>query len=247
MFKLDGQVAIITGGARGIGEGICKVFCDAGATVALWDVLEKGEETANKIAKNGGKVFFQKVDITNRAAVQSAVDDIMTQYGRIDILINNAGIIRDRSFMKMTEDEWNSVVNVNINSLFITAKAVLPHMKEAGYGRIISASSINAMAGAFGQTNYCASKAAIQGFTRALCKEVGRHGITVNCVAPGFVKSEMSDSMPGEVIEAGIKMIPVGRIGTPEDMGYSYLFLASKEAGFVNGITLHANGGAYSI
>jgi 3-oxoacyl-[acyl-carrier protein] reductase len=147
--------------------------------------------------------------------------------------------------MKMNEQEWNSVINVNINSLFVTAKAVLPHMKEAGYGRIVSASSINAVAGAFGQTNYTATKAAIQGFTRSLCKEVGRFGVTVNCVAPGFIKTAMTDSMPDEVIAAGIKMIPVGRIGTPEDMGNAYLFLASKEAGFVSGLTLHANGGVY--
>ena len=139
------------------------------------------------------------------------------------------------------------MVDVNINSLFVTTKAVHPYMKEAGYGRIISASSINAMAGAFGQTNYAASKAAIQGFTRSLCREVGRYGITVNCVAPGFIKSEMTDSMPEELIQAGIKMIPVGRIGTPEDMGHAYLFLASKEASFVNGITLHSNGGAYPV
>ena len=247
MLRLDGQVAIITGGARGIGEGICKVFCEAGASVALWDVLESGEETAKKIAKNGGKISFQKVDITDRAGVKTAVDEIMATYGRIDILINNAGVIRDRSFMKMTQEEWDLVVDVNINSLFVTTKAVLPYMKEAGYGRIISASSINAMAGAFGQTNYAASKAAIQGFTRSLCREVGRYGITVNCVAPGFIKSEMTDSMPEELIQAGIKMIPVGRIGTPEDMGHAYLFLASKEASFVNGITLHSNGGAYPV
>lgn len=247
MFRLDGQVAIVSGGARGIGEGVCEVFCRAGATVALWDVMEKGKETAAKIAANGGKVFFQKVDVTSAESVGAAVAEIMERHGRIDILINNAGIIRDRSFMKMTIEEWDAVVNVNINSLFITAKAVLPHMKAAGYGRIVSASSINAMTGAFGQTNYAASKAAIQGFTRSLCKEVGKNGITVNCVAPGFVKSVMSDSMPEEVIKAGIDMIPIRRIGTPEDMGYAYLFLASKEAEFVNGITLHANGGAYPI
>ena len=247
MFRLDNQVAIVTGGARGIGKGICEVFAKAGATIAMWDLLEEGEAAAEEIRAAGGNIHFRKVNITNREEVQKATDDLMTQYGRIDILINNAGIIRDRSFMKMTEEEWNLVMDVNINSLFVTAKAVLPYMKEAGYGRIISASSINAMAGAFGQTNYCATKAAIQGFTRALCKEVGRYGITVNCVAPGFVKSVMSDSMPAEVIAAGIKMIPAGRIGTPEDMGYSYLFLASKEASFVNGITLHANGGAYPV
>lgn len=246
-MNLEGQLAIITGGAKGIGAGICKVFCDVGATVALWDVLDSGAETAAKIEAEGGKIFFQKVDITSRKETQEAVDAIITQYGRIDILINNAGIIRDRSFMKMTDEEWHSVINVNLNSLFVTAKAVVPHMKAAGYGRIVSASSINAMAGAFGQTNYAATKAGIQGFTRSLCKEVGRYGITVNCVAPGFIETDMTASMPDEVVAAGIKMIPVGRIGTPEDMGNAYLFLSSKEAGFISGITLHANGGAYPI
>ncbi len=245
MFRLDGQIAIVTGAARGIGAGVAQVFCEAGATVALWDVLEEGEQTAASLKAAGHNAFFQKVDVTSEQVVGEAVQNIIDQYGKIDILVNNAGIIRDRSFKKMTKGEWDAVVNVNINSLFVVTQAVLPYMIEARYGRIISASSINAMAGAFGQTNYAASKAAIQGFTRSLCREVGRYQITVNCVAPGFVKSVMTDSMPEEVIQAGIKMIPVGRIGTPEDMGYSYLFLASKEASFVSGITLHANGGAY--
>ncbi|MEM7510573.1 MAG: 3-oxoacyl-ACP reductase FabG [Bacteroidota bacterium] len=247
MFDLTGQVAIITGGARGIGEGICKIFTQAGAAVALWDVLDVGQETAEKIAATGANISFQKVDITSEEAVQAAVDVVIQKYGRIDILINNAGVIRDKSFMKMSRKEWDMVVDVNINSLFVTTKAVLPHMREAGYGRIISASSVNAMAGAFGQTNYAASKAAIQGFTRSLCKEQGKYGITVNCVAPGFIKTEMTASMPEAVVQAGINMIPVGRIGEPADMGYAYLFLASKEAGFISGITLHANGGAYPI
>ena len=247
MKRLERQVAIITGGARGIGEGVCKVFCDEGATVAMWDILDEGEKTAAKIAATGGKIFFQKVDITSKESVGAAVAEVMDKHGRIDILINNAGIIRDRSFMKMSEGEWNSVVNVNLNGLYVTTQAVLPHMIEAGYGRIVSASSINAMAGAFGQTNYAPTKAATQGFTRSLCREVGKYGITVNCVAPGFIRTEMTDSMPQEVIDAGINMIPVRRIGTPEDMAYAYLFLASKEAGFVNGITLHSNGGAYPI
>lgn len=248
MFRLDGQTAIITGGARGIGKGICNIFCQAGATVYLWDVIEEeGKATAKEIAAEGHNISFQKVDVTNQESTNAAVAEIMEKTGRIDILINNAGIIRDRSFAKMTENEWDSVMNVNVKSLYITAKSVLPHMKAANYGRIVSASSVNAMTGAFGQTNYAASKAAIQGFTRSLCREVGKYGITVNCVAPGFIKSAMSDSMPEEVIAAGIKMIPIRRIGTPEDMGYSYLFLASKEGEFVNGITLHANGGAYPI
>jgi len=246
MKRLEGQMAIVTGGARGIGKGICEVFCNEGATVALWDVLD-GSETVDQISKKGGKIFYQKVDVTSQKSVDSAVAEIINDHGKIEILINNAGIIRDRSFLKMSEEEWDSVINVNLKSLYVVTRAVLPHMKENGYGRIVSASSINGTAGAFGQTNYCATKAGISGFTRALCKEVGKHGITANAVAPGFVKSVMSDSMPEEIIQAGIKMIPVGRIGTPEDMGHAYLFLASKEAGFISGITLHANGGAMPL
>ena len=244
MYSLKDQVAIITGGARGIGKGICEVFCKAGATVALWDVLDSGIETTNKISLDGGSIFFQKVDVTETQSVSNAVEEIISKFGKIDILINNAGVIRDRSFLKMSPEEWNTVININLNSLYITSKAVLPHMREAGYGRIISASSINGSQGAFGQVNYAATKAGVSGFTRALCKEVGRFGVTVNAVAPGFIKSLMSDSMPEEIIKAGIAQIPVGRIGTPQDMGHCYLFLASKEAGFVSGITLHANGGA---
>ena len=247
MKKLDGQIVIITGGARGIGEGICKIFCNEGATVALWDVLEEGQTTADNISADGGSIFFQKVDVTSQDSVDSAVANIIDDHGKIDVLINNAGVIRDRSILKMTREEWDMVRSVNVDSLFITTKAVLPHMKTANYGRIISASSINAFQGAFGQTNYSASKAAIVGFTHSLCREVGKYNITVNAVAPGFIKSEMSDSMPEGIIKSGIAQIPVGRIGTPEDMGHAYLFLASKEAGFVSGHTLHANGGAMPI
>jgi 3-oxoacyl-[acyl-carrier protein] reductase len=247
MKKLDGKIVIISGGARGIGEGICKIFCNEGATVALWDVLEEGQTTADNISADGGSIFFQKVDVTSQDSVDSAVANIIDNHGKIDVLINNAGIIRDRSILKMTREEWDMVRSVNVDSLFITTKAVLPHMKSANYGRIISASSINAFQGAFGQTNYSASKAAIVGFTHSLCREVGKYNITVNAVAPGFIKSEMTDSMPEEIIKAGIAQIPVGRIGTPEDMAHAYLFLASKEAGFVSGHTLHANGGAMPI
>ena len=247
MKKLDGQIVIITGGARGIGEGICKIFCIEGATVALWDVLEEGQTTADNISAGGGSIFFQKVDVTSQDSVDSAVANIIDDHGKIDVLINNAVVIRDRSILKMTREEWDMVRSVNVDSLFITTKAVLPHMKTANYGRIISASSINAFQGAFGQTNYSASKAAIVGFTHSLCREVGKYNITVNAVAPGFIKSEMTDSMPEEIIKAGITQIPVGRIGTPEDMAHAYLFLASKEAGFVSGHTLHANGGAMPI
>lgn len=246
MTKLKGQVAIITGGARGIGEGACKVFCEAGATVAMWDVLD-GQGTADKIAADGGKIFYQKVDITQRSQIESAVNEIMDKHGRIDILINNAGIIRDRSFMKMSDDEWNAVLNVNLTGAFNTCKVVVPIMREANYGRIINTSSINGLSGAFGQTNYAATKAGLIGFTKSLAKETGKYGITVNAVAPGFIKSEMTDSMPQEVIDASIATIPVGRMGTPEDIGHAYLFLASKEAGFISAFTLSVNGGALPI
>lgn len=244
MFTLEGQVAIITGGARGIGAGISRIFCKAGATVALWDILEEGKETVQTIVDEGGKAFFQKVNITDKAAVDQAISEIVEAHKKIDILINNAGVIRDRSFMNMAKDEWDVVMKINLTGMFVVTKAVFPIMKKAGYGRIVSASSINGFQGAFGQVNYATTKAGVSGFTRALCKEGGKYGITVNAVAPGFIQSAMSDSMPVEVIQANVAQIPVKRIGTPEDMGYAYLFLASKEAGFISGITLHANGGA---
>ena len=246
MSKLEGQIAIVTGGSRGIGEGICEVFCREGATVIIWDILD-GSDTVDKISKLGGNIIYQQVDVTSQKSVDQALNEIIKKYKKVEILINNAGIIRDKSFLKMSEAEWDDVINVNLKSLYIVTRSVIPYMKENGYGRIVSASSINGTAGAFGQTNYCATKAGISGFTRALCKEVGKYGITANAVAPGFIKSVMTDSMPEEVIKAGISMIPVGRIGTPEDMGQAYLFLASKEAGFINGITLHANGGAMPL
>ncbi len=245
MKRLEGQVAIITGGARGIGLGICEVFCKHGATVVSWDLLDDGHETAAELAAKGHNISFRKTDITNRDDVKIAAQAAFDQHGRIDILINNAGIIRDRSFMKMEDDEWDSVLNVNLTGTYNATKAVLPFMRNANYGRIVSASSINGTLGAFGQTNYAATKAGIMGFTKALAKEVGKYGITANAVAPGFIRTAMTDSMPEEVIKAGISQIPVRRIGTVEDMGYAYLFLASKEAGFVSGHTLHANGGSF--
>lgn len=243
MKRLEQQLAIVTGGARGIGKAICELFCAEGATVAIWDVLDEGVETAKNIVANGGKAFFQKVDITNRQAVQEAVQHIVDDYGRIDVLINNAGVTRDRSFAKMSQVEWDTVVNININGLYNTCKAVVPHMKAAKYGRIVSASSINGIIGAFGQTNYAASKAATIGFTKALARELGKYGITVNAVAPGFVATDMTAQMPKELIEASIKQIPVGRVGQPIDLAHAYLFLASKGAAFVNGEVLNVNGG----
>ncbi|RMG22428.1 MAG: beta-ketoacyl-ACP reductase [Bacteroidetes bacterium] len=243
---LAGQVAIVTGGARGIGKGICKLFCEEGAQVALWDVLDAGEATAEALRAAGGKAMFQKVDVTDKASVEQAVEEVMRQFGRIDILINNAGIVRDRTFLKMTDEEWHQVINVNLNGIYTCTKAVIPHMREAGYGRIVSASSVNGILGAYGQTNYSASKAAIIGFTKALAREVGKYGITVNAVAPGFVKTDMTATIPPEMLKGIEDSIPVRRAGTTEELAHAYLYLASPYAGFTNGHTLSVNGGVIS-
>jgi len=243
MELLKGQVAIITGGARGIGEGISKLFSEEGAQVVIWDVLDVGEETAEAIRAAGGKAIFQKVNITDRSSVDAAVAKIMAQYNRIDILINNAGIVRDRSFLKMSDQEWHDVMNVNLNGVFNCTKAVAPIMVEAKYGRIVSASSVNGIVGAYGQTNYSATKAAIIAFTLSLAKELGKHGITVNAVAPGFVKTDMTATIPAEMFEGIEKSIPVKRAGTPEELAHAYLYLASPHAAFTNGHTLSVNGG----
>ena len=247
MFSLKGQVCIVTGGAKGIGKAICEIFCKSGASVALWDILEIGQDTSDQIAQGGGNIFFQKINVTDPKSVDRGVAEIIDKYGKIDILINNAGVTKDRSFSKMSKDEWDSVIEINLNAIFVVTKAVFPIMKKARYGRIISASSINGFAGVFGQANYAATKAGIVGFTRALCKEGGKYGITVNSIAPGHIETDMTSNMPPEMIKSAIEMIPLERPGTPEEIAYAYLFLASKEASFISGITLHANGGALTI
>lgn len=246
MKLLENKNIIITGGSRGIGRGIALVLAKHGANIAFTysSSVDSAISLTEEISALNVKCKGYQSNAANFEDSQKLVDQILLDFDNIDVLINNAGIIRDRSILKMTRDEWDMVQSVNVDSLFITTKAVLPYMKASNYGRIISASSINAFQGAFGQTNYSASKAAIVGFTHSLCREVGKYNITVNAVAPGFIKSEMTDSMPEEIIKAGIAQIPVGRIGTSEDMAHAYLFLASKEAGFVSGHTLHANGGA---
>ena len=245
MNLLEGQIAIVTGGARGIGEGICKLFCQEGATIFIWDLLDDGVATADRIKETGGDITFQKVDVTNRESINVAVQQIIESHGQIDILINNAGIVRDRSFHKMTDEEWHAVVNVNLNGIFNCTKEVVPHMRTKGYGRIVSASSVNGLRGAFGQTNYSATKGAIVAFTKSLAQEVGKYGITVNAVAPGFVKTDMTDTIPHDLLQKGLAEIPVKRAGTIEEIAHAYLYLASPQAGFTTGHTLSVNGGIH--
>ncbi|RIV27163.1 3-oxoacyl-ACP reductase FabG [Fibrisoma montanum] len=243
MPGLQNRIAIITGAARGIGRAAAELFCQEGATVIIWDVLDIGEETAQTLRDQGFRCEFMPVSTTDVPAIEAAAREIYDRYGRIDILINNAGITRDRTLLKMSHLEWQQVIDVNLTGVFNCTKAVVPYMVEQKYGRIICTSSINGVHGAFGQTNYAAAKAGIIGMVRSWAKELGSKGITANAVAPGFIKTDMTDAMPEEVRNQAVAAIPVRRIGEPMDIANAYRFLASEESGFVNGHVLSVNGG----
>ena len=243
-MRLKDRIAIITGGARGIGKAAAELFAKEGANVIIWDLLEQGQETADEIIKNGGKAAFMKVAVTEPAAIKIAVDEIIAKYSRIDILINNAGITRDRSFLKMSQDEWQSVIDVNLTGVFNCTKEVVPYMVEQKYGKIVCTSSIVGITGNFGQTNYVATKAGIIGMVKTWAKEFAKHNITSNAVAPGFIKTEMTDLMPEEVRNKIVSEIPAKRMGTTEDIANAYLFLASDESSYINGHCISVNGGA---
>lgn len=242
-MRLQDKVAVITGAARGIGRGAAELFCREGATVIIWDVLDQGETTAQTLRDQGFRCEFSHVSTTDVLSIETAARDLYDRYGRIDILINNAGITRDKTLLKMSFDEWQQVIDVNLTGVFNCTKVVAPYMVEQRYGRIICTSSINGVHGAFGQTNYAAAKAGIIGMVRSWAKELGPKGITANAVAPGFIQTAMTDAMPEEVRNQAVATIPARRIGKPEDIAYAYLYLASDEASFVNGHVLAVNGG----
>lgn len=246
MNRLKDKVAIITGGARGIGKATAELFSENGAKVQIWDVLPNGADIVDELNKSGCDVSFKQVNVANYDEVENAVLGLKNELGRIDILINNAGITRDSSLLKMTIDQWQQVININLNGVFNCTKAVAAIMKEQGNGRIISASSIVGIYGNFGQTNYVASKSAVIGMTKTWAKELGRYGITVNCIAPGFIETEMTAGIPEEYRKPMVEKIPVKRAGQPQDIANCYLYLASDEASFVNGICLSIDGGAVS-
>jgi 3-oxoacyl-[acyl-carrier protein] reductase len=243
-MRLSNKVAIITGAARGIGQCAAEVFCQEGATVIIWDLLDEGETTAQRLRDLGYQASFIKVSTTDVAAIEAATQAVVNRYGRIDILINNAGVTRDKTLLKMSFEEWQQVIDVNLSGVFNCTKIIAPYMVQQQYGRIICTSSINGVHGAFGQTNYAAAKAGIIGMVRTWAKELGPKGITVNAVAPGYIRTPMTDAMPEEVRKQAVSTIPVRRIGEPTDIAYAYLYLASNEASFVNGHVLAVNGGA---
>lgn len=243
-MRLKDKTAIITGGAAGIGLATVQAFIREGASVALWDVSDKGADIAAELSRAGHRVTFTKVTVTDNDQVLRATEAAFKQFGRIDILINNAGITRDRTLLKMSREEWNDVIGVNLTGVFTCTQAVVPYMKEKNYGRIVSASSNVAIRGNYGQTNYVATKSAIIGMTKVWALELGRYGITANCIAPGFIKTAMTDAMPEDVRKASLAHIPVGHWGEPHDIAMGYVYLASDEARFVSGICLTIDGGA---
>lgn len=243
MSGVKDRVAIVTGGSRGIGQAIAELFAENGAKVIIWDLLDEGHDVAENINKNGGTAEFVKLSVTDKEGIQTAVNSAVEKYGKIDILINNAGITRDKSMLKMSDDEWNAVIDVNLNSIYYCCKAVAPVMKENGYGRIISASSTTGLRGNYGQVNYAATKAGILGMTKTLAVELGRYGITVNAIAPGYTQTPMTDAIPDNIKALAKTQIPVGFLAEPRDLAFGYLFLASEEARFVSGIVLPIDGG----
>jgi 3-oxoacyl-[acyl-carrier protein] reductase len=247
--RLEGKVALITGGAAGIGQATAFRFADEGAKVVICDVnVEQGDAMVQAL---GPEHSYCKVDVTNREAVQKWVDDVAETYGQIDVLVNNAGILADATLVKvkdgqlvkqMAEDAFDRVIAVNLKGVFNCTQAVAPHMIRQGSGVILNASSVVGLDGNFGQTNYVATKAGVVGMTKVWARELGRHGIRVNALAPGLIATEILSSMPDEVLDRMRKRIPLGRLGKPEEVANAYLFLASDEASFISGAVLRVDG-----
>jgi 3-oxoacyl-[acyl-carrier protein] reductase len=249
-MRLKDKVTLITGGAAGIGKATALRFAEEGAKVVICDL---NEEAGNALlAELGPEARFYKVNVADRQEVQAWVDDVVAHYGRVDVLINNAGILRDGMFVRvkdgqlvkqMEESAWDAVINVNLKGVFNCAQAVAPYMVKQGGGVIVNASSVVGLYGNFGQTNYVATKAGVIGMTKVWARELGRHNIRVNAVAPGFIMTEMVQQMPENILNDMKSHTPLGRLGDPRDIANAYLWLASDEAAFVHGTTISVDGG----
>jgi 3-oxoacyl-[acyl-carrier protein] reductase len=239
LLSLRGRVALVTGAGRGIGAATARAFGAAGAQVGL---LDRDGEAVRKVADEIGGLPYA-ADVTKAAAVARAVVDLVVRWGRLDILVNNAGILRDAALGDVTDADWSATLDVNLRGTMICTRAVVPHMKAAGFGRILSATSIVARTGNYGQTAYAASKAGIIGLTRTWARELGPKRITANAVAPGFIETEMVKSVPAKVMAQVVARTPAGRMGRPEEVANVYLFLASGLASFINGAVVGVDGG----
>ena len=249
-MRLRDKVDLITGGAAGIGKATAERFAEEGARVVICDVNQQAGEAA--VRDLGTEADFYRVDVTDRTAVDGWVESVLAKYGQVDILVNNAGIVRDSLLVKMKDGElikqmpeadFDLVVSINLKGVFNCTQAVVPVMIRQGGGVILNATSIVGIDGNIGQTNYIATKAGVIGMTKAWARELGRHNIRVNAVAPGFTATEILTSMPDKVIEGMKARTPLGRLGQPEDIANAYLFLASDEAGFISGDILRVDGG----
>jgi 3-oxoacyl-[acyl-carrier protein] reductase len=241
MQRFTGKVALITGGARGIGRATAEAFAAEGARVIVADVAaDAAEATARAL---GGGAVGLAVDVGDPASVKQLVATALSRTERIDVLINNAGITRDASLVKLSDEAWDSVIAVNLSGTFYMTREVAPHMVARGSGAIVNASSVVGVYGNFGQTNYVATKSGVIGMTRVWARELGRKGIRVNAIAPGFIATDMTAKMPEDVLDGMKKKTPLGRLGAAEDVAKAYVFLASDEASFINGQVLGVDGG----
>ncbi len=244
MADFTGRIVLITGGAGGIGRETGQQFLEKGAHVEIWDMdSETGNEIVKEWSDDGHKVHFEKVDVTDFEAVKQAMSDLHHRWGKLDVLVNNAGITRDATLNKMSPDEWQQVVDVNLNGVFYCGKAAAEIMREQESGVILNASSVVGVYGNFGQSNYVATKSGVIGLTKTWARELGRKGIRVNAVAPGFIETPMVNTVPDKVLEKLKGQTPLGRLGKPEDIASAYVFLASEQAAFITGTVLQVDGG----
>ncbi|MCK4940559.1 3-oxoacyl-[acyl-carrier-protein] reductase [candidate division WOR-3 bacterium] len=235
------RLALVTGGATGIGAAIAKRFVQEDIQVAICDVdSENGKKLATEI---GATARFYKLDIADESEVNAVVDNIFHEFGRIDILVNNAGITKDTLLIRMTREDWERVLRVNLTGTFLMTKAVAKHMIKQRHGRIVNIASVVGIIGNFGQANYAASKAGIIAFTKSCAKELARRNIMVNAIAPGFIKTRMTEVIPDEIKESYLKLIPLGRFGEPEDVANLVMFLSSDGAAYLTGQTICVDGG----
>ena len=237
------RIAIVTGSARGIGAGVAKRLAANGMAVAVLDLNEADcADTVAEIEKAGGKAIAVGADVSKADQVQAAVEKVVAELGEPTVLVNNAGVIRDNMLFKMTEGDWETVINVHLKGAFLMTQAVQQYMVNAKWGRIVNLSSTSAV-GNRGQVNYSAAKAGMQGFTKTLAIELGKFGVTANAVAPGFIATDMVRAMPEKVLQAMIARTPLGRAGTPEDVANTYAWLASDQASFIHGTVISVDGG----
>jgi 3-oxoacyl-[acyl-carrier protein] reductase len=245
-MELKGKVALVTGGAQGIGKAVALMLARHGADVIVADVnLQKATETAKDVEATGRAAMAVNVDVTRLSDVEQMVESAIRQFGKIDILINNAGIARDKLILRMSEEDWDAVLDVNLKGTFHCTKAVIKHMSKQRSGKIVNIASVVGEMGNAGQANYSASKAGVIGLTKTIAREFAQRGINVNAIAPGFIQTPMTEALPGKAKEELQRMIPMERLGQPEDVAQAVLFLVSEASSYVTGQVLNVNGGIY--